>query len=231
MALLLVGCGDEKESPENESANTPASVPSPDSGPSPLASPDPAATVDSVDSVEGLFREFLEQLDAFAKALGEVEDEVTAKKVELVAPLAADELNSIGERLQKLPPPPANVRARIHAELETSQAKMARSLGGWEEFLSNLDPVLLPTVKPAMEQFGTAMNGFGPIMAKYFMVEQEAPIPPPPTDLNALPVPDPVVPAPAPAPAPSPEPTPAPAPAPSPEPAPSPAPAPAPGQP
>lgn len=219
IAFFVAGCGDEEN--ENSSASgdgSPASAKTPDpatSGPGP-ATPVPAPEVVPPDTVESLADQFMRQLDQVARAFQSVKDESSAKKMAEVIPLALAEFLSIASRMEKLPVPSQAVKERISAEMETREEEMAHALGGQEDFLNKLDPAIRPTVEKGMKEFNSTMESIGPMMTKYFSVENDTPPPPPPPDPLPVPVPE-TAPTPAPEPELSPEtaPTPVPAPAPS----------------
>ena len=216
IAFFVASCGDEGQEDSSASVEgSSASAKTPDPA---TPAPTPAPEVVPPDTVESLADQFMLHLDQVARAFQSVQDESSANKMAEVIPLALAEFLSIASRMEKLPVPSQAVKERISAEMETREEEMAHALGGQEEFLNKLDPAIRPTVEKGMKEFNSTMESIGPLMTKYFSVENDTPPPPPPSDPLLVPE---SAPSPAPEPELSPEAPPTPVPAPNLVPAPS----------
>ena len=208
-ALVVAGCGDdEKGDPPEKPPPAEGGSGTPPPAPEPLApTPEPAPA----DTVERVADEFMVQLDQLGRAFAKVTDAESASKVAEITPLATAAFKSIALRLEKLEVPPKALRDIISAELKTREEKMARKLGGQEDFLNSLDAAVRPIVEKSMKEFSSTMEEIAPVVAKYLRESADPPTSPPlpapvdppvapsePTPPPSQPVPPPSEPTPAP---------------------------------
>ena len=179
-ALVMAGCGDdEKGDPPEKLPPAEGGSTTPRPAPEPLApTPEPAPA----DTVEGLADEFMVQLDQLGSAFATVSDADSASKVAEITPLATAAFKSIVLRLEKLEVPPKALRDTISVELKARQEKMARKLGGQEDFLNGLDAAVRPIVEKSMKEFSLTMEEIAPVVAKYFQESADPPTAPPPPE-------------------------------------------------
>jgi molecular chaperone GrpE (heat shock protein) len=143
--------------------------------------------VAKADTVESLADEVGAQLDNLGRALQVAKDSGTAGKLAEIVPLVSAEINSIAERLSKLPEPSTEVKQRIDAKMTERETEMQQTFGDLDEFMAGLQPEVKTAVEEALGAFLNAMSAVEDVFSKYFDVEQ----PETPTDLPPEPELDP----------------------------------------